>query len=90
MKIHTESEREVQAQDLAAALANASPAEFAEFWFQFDSLVEEKEMDAFAKALAPELGANRKRPIHRLMKLMQFHEEAAARRKRRSEGQGND
>lgn len=61
--------------NLAEALAKATPQEFAAFWFAFAEVCkDEKTLDGFAQAMAPEFGGRRKDPFKKLAALVQFHE----------------
>lgn len=64
---------------LAEALSNATPQEFAMFWFEFSNVCDDTRLDAFAKAMSPELGGQGKAPLKRLNELVQFYEISRAR-----------
>ena len=74
MKVRVMTDQELSIESLAVALAHATPKEFAEFWFKFQENVNDKELEEFAKAMAPNLGGLRKQPLKRLCRLMEYHE----------------
>lgn len=74
MKIVLESMQEVTPTKLAKALANADPEDFADFWFQFAGMVDNKRLEDFAKAMAPQQGGKRKEPFKKLATLLAYHE----------------
>jgi len=61
---------------LAEALVNSTPLEFGAFWFAFNEICEEKKIDLmpFAKALYPDFGANRKKPLRTIFQYMEYLE----------------
>jgi hypothetical protein len=70
-------------QALAESLADASPEDFAAFWLAFDGLTAdnvegEKKLRAFAEAMAPFHGGNRKRPLRNLARLIEYYEQRDA------------
>jgi len=74
MKIKTSSMMDFSPQELAQALAASTPDEFAAFWMEFHVATEKKDLLPFAVAMAPDLGANRKKPLHELVRLITFVE----------------
>ncbi len=62
------------AKELATVLANATPKEFADFWFHFAEIYDQEKLDAFAKAMAPALGGLRKEPLRTLVSLINYYE----------------
>jgi len=65
-------------EQLAEALFNATPEEFAEFWFSFSKYSGcnsgEEKLHEFAKAMIPERECARKDVFYKLYRLMQFYE----------------
>jgi hypothetical protein len=76
MKVKTITSNDLTPKQLAEALANSTPLEFGHFWFSFNEICEEKKIDLmpFAKALCPEFGANRKKPLRTLFHYMKYFE----------------
>ncbi len=68
--------REVTAEQLAEALAKSTPKEFADVWFKFNEICEKEKIDleAFAEAMYPDLGANRKKPLRTIFQYMEYLE----------------
>lgn len=79
MLIKTETAHEISPASLAKTLADAEPSEFAAFWFAFGESCPPAKLDAFAKTMAPNLGAARKLPLKELCRLMEFHSETGKR-----------
>jgi len=65
-------------EQLAESLYNATPEEFASFWFNFGKLSDcnggEKKLHEFAKVMIPLQGGKRKEVFYKLYKFMQFYE----------------
>ena len=82
MNIVTKSIKEVSINELAKALADATPEEFADFWFEFANILDAKTgadrgnlvLVKFAKAMAPIFGGKRKEPLTQLYRLMNHFE----------------
>lgn len=74
MKVSVTTEQDLSIESLAIALAESTPEEFADFWFQFSRRVGTKELEAFAVAMAPAHGGARKVPLVKLCRLMEYHE----------------
>lgn len=72
MKIKTSNTVDFSPQELAQALAASTPREFAAFWFEFHNVTKEMDLMPFAVAMAPDLGANRMKPLHELVELINF------------------
>lgn len=83
MKVKTETSHELTPKSLAKTLADCEPSEFAEFWLEFSGACEPNKLDAFAKAMAPDLGGIRKKPLKELCKLTEYHEIRIARERER-------
>lgn len=76
MNIDMVHQHSVEPARLAAALAKASPQDFALFWFAFAEEVDqadESPLMAFAHAMTPRLGAKRQSPLRELVRLMDYH-----------------
>jgi len=76
MILRSTETREVTPKQLAEALAKSTPEEFAEVWFNFNELCEKDnvDLDSFAKAMYPDLGANRKLPLRHIFQMMEYFE----------------
>ena len=76
MIIKSTETREVNARQLAEALARSTPLEFADVWLEFNRICEKEkiDLDAFAEAMYPDLGANRKKPLYHIFQYMQYLE----------------
>lgn len=74
MEIVMKTKHELTPEEMANALAQATPKEFAKFWFSFSEACSDDSLDEFAKAMAPSLGSNRKRPLIELVGLMKYYE----------------
>lgn len=79
MKINVLNEIDVPMEELAKALANSAPEEFARFWFKFykeidGNIANTNKLDKFAKAMAPDMGGNRKKIFRELNDLIAYHE----------------
>lgn len=72
--IKTETLREITPKQLAEALADSHPEDFAKFWFIFHEVMDDGRLEAFAKEMAPSLGSNRKKPLRELCRLIDFYE----------------
>lgn len=63
---------------LAAALADADPDDFANFWFAFAERMDARDgpdkLLAFAQAMAPNFGGKRKAPLKELARLVEYFE----------------
>jgi len=71
-------QQDLSPEQLAEALHNATPAEFARFWFSFGEYSDcrggEEKLHEFAKVMIPERGSKRKHVFYKIYKLMQFYE----------------
>ena len=76
MEIKQITTTEITPKQLAKSLSDATPREFADFWFEFSELTEknEKLIDDFAKAMAPSCGGYRKRALNKIFDLMKYYE----------------
>lgn len=74
MKVKTETAHELTPKYLAQALADSEPSEFAAFWFAFSEVCKPEKLDAFAQAMAPDFGGNRRKPLKELHRLTEYHE----------------
>lgn len=74
MQISTKIAHSVSPAQLAKALANSSPKEFAAFWFAFSEEVKPDNLPVFAEAMAPQFGACRKKVLKDLVKLIEYFE----------------
>ena len=76
MEIKQITTTEITPKQLAKSLSDATPREFAEFWFQFSELTEkdDKLIDDFARAMAPSFGGYRKRALNKIFDLMKYYE----------------
>lgn len=78
MQTNVTIQQNLSPEQLAKALAEATPDEFSMFWFEFHNQMEKnqnhKKLNEFAKAMVPDSGANRKIVFYKLYKLMQFYE----------------
>lgn len=84
MKVNVNSVAEFTPEALATALFNSDPGTFAKFWFEFSKLIDSGErgkdtLEKFAIAMAPGSGARRKNVLKRMVELITYHEEIAAR-----------
>lgn len=79
MDIVLEKSHDITPKNLAAALANAEPSEFAAFWLHFAQEVSDEALDSFAEVMAPSQGSLRKQPLWKLCALMEYHTEAGKR-----------
>lgn len=75
MKVTTQTEHDVDPRELARALSKSTAVEFGEFWLQFEKSCSDSDLDSFARRMADDSGANRKKPLIRLYELMKYHEE---------------
>ncbi|OUR99242.1 hypothetical protein A9Q81_11750 [Gammaproteobacteria bacterium 42_54_T18] len=82
MNVKTESTQMMSPEQLAIALANAEPKEFAAFWLEFSDVCTDEKLDEFAQHMAPKQGSNRKEAVKRLCKLIGYYEEVAEREKK--------
>ena len=76
MEIKSTETRVVTPEQLADALAKSTPKEFAEVWLKFNQICEKEgvNLEAFAEAMYPDLGANRKKPLRYIFKFMEYLE----------------
>ncbi|WP_020208989.1 hypothetical protein [Gilvimarinus chinensis] len=76
MKLTTQVENHVTPKALAKTLAEATPEDFAQFWFEFAELTEKspETIQSFAKAMASDFGAKRKAPLKKLVSIIEYHE----------------
>ena len=76
MEIKSTDTRVVTAEQIAEALAKSTSKEFADVWFKFNEICEKENvnLDAFAEAMYPDLGANRKKPLRYIFKFMEYLE----------------
>ena len=76
MIVKTVRTSEVNPEQLAEALARSTPQEFAKFWFEFNKICEDQKinLDAFAEAMAEELGGSRKKPLNYMYDYMKYLE----------------
>lgn len=81
MRTYFQTVADLSTKELARVLAEADPSDFAEFWFEFNKLVENDKvkLDKLAQVMADSLGGNRKICFRRLHSLILFHEERNAR-----------
>jgi len=75
MNITLENNHTLTPKQLALALVNATPDEFAALWLSFEKVVTDEKLDSFAEAMSAPLGSARKRPLEKLVKLMDYHKE---------------
>lgn len=74
---------------LAATLASATPEEFANFWFEFSGLMDDRNgnlkpvFDEFANAMADDTGFRRVLVLEKLVRAIHYHEERRKRQKAR-------
>lgn len=73
--------REISMESLAETLASASPQEFAAFWLKFSQKCDDKKLDGFAEAMAPDFGGAAKGTFRQLMRLIDYHVEVNKRSK---------
>lgn len=74
MNIIVELNQSIEPKKLAEALAESTPKEFAEFWFEFAEVCKHNKLKEFAKAMSPTFGCKRKEPLRELYRLMQYYE----------------
>ena len=76
MRLKSTATREVTPDQLAEALAKSTPKEFADVWLKFNQICENEkiDLDAFAEAMYPDLGANRKKPLRAIFQYMEYLE----------------
>ena len=88
MKITTTHETRLTPGELAKALAGASPAEFAAFWFAFYEHTKGVSMLPWAESMAQETGSNRRRPLEKLVQLISYVEMERALRTEKADSNG--
>lgn len=74
MKTTVTFQQDLSPKQLAEALSNATPDEFAKFWLEFANITDDKKLNLFAEAMVPNQGANRKIVFNKLHQLIQYHE----------------
>jgi predicted patatin/cPLA2 family phospholipase len=76
VRIVMQKTADVQMQDLAEALIDAGPKEFAQFWLHFSKQTEKNEefIREAARHMAPTRGGLRKQGLSRVYKWMQHYE----------------
>lgn len=75
MRIYLQTIGHFKPEELADSLAKADPEDFAEFWFEFNKIVDDKKLNKLAEVMACGVGSNRKICFKRLHSLILFHEE---------------
>lgn len=86
MKVRLTQTMEITAADMARALAEGTPEQFAAFWRHFFLIWYERrdredriDLDAFAQAMIPETGSGRLTVLKELMVRIGYWEEVARR-----------
>lgn len=74
MRTVTSIEHNLTPKQLAVALSEAEPREFAQFWLEFANKTDDKKLHAFAEVMAPDQGANRKIVFEKLHQLIKYYE----------------
>lgn len=81
MEVELKQVSSISTKELASALAKSTPKEFADFWFAFNEACNDcgvsmdgDKMEAWAEAMSKDLGANRKRPLKAIFKMMEYLE----------------
>lgn len=66
---------------IAQALAEATPDEFADVWLEFSALVDKDvgKLDELAQAMSPHRGGNRKKVLRDILAMVTFYEEVERR-----------
>ena len=77
MNVQMEASYEATPEQIAQALANAEPWEFAVVWRELHKILDregeaDKRLRAFAEEMAPDHGSNCQKPLRRLVQLIDF------------------